>query len=151
MKHSVRSHCDGAGVVPERIRDEVSAAISVTAVKPARGAAASVRSAILSNLRAAGWSAQMAVAEGSDISITSVRENVGLCLQTGNMARMYADLIKLQTMYLDGIITSAILILPSVTVAKGLGSNIAQAQRLERELDIFKKAYHVPTLIFSLE
>jgi hypothetical protein len=67
------------------------------------------------------------------------------------MARIYADLMKLQTMYLDNSIKSAAIILPSNSLAKQLGSNIAQAKRLERELEIFKKAYHVPTLIFALE
>jgi len=93
----------------------------------------------------------VAVAQGSDITITSMKSEVGLCLQTGNMARMYADLIKLQTLYLNNAIKSAVIVVPSEPVAKILGSNIAQAKRLARELDIFKKAYYVPTLIFALE
>jgi hypothetical protein len=64
---------------------------------------------------------------------------------------MYADLIKLQTLYLNNAIKSAVIVVPSEPVAKKLGSNIAQSKRLERELDIFKKAYHVPTLIYALE
>ena len=67
------------------------------------------------------------------------------------MARLYADMIKLQTLYLNNAIKSAVMVVPSAPVAKLLGSNVAQAKRLERELEIFKKAYHVPTLIFSLE
>jgi hypothetical protein len=59
--------------------------------------------------------------------------------------------MKLQAMYLENSIKSAAIILPSHPLAKQLGSNIAQAKRLERELEIFKKAYHVPTLVFSLE
>ena len=87
----------------------------------------------------------------SDMTITSMKGNVGLCMQTGNMARMYADLIKLQTMYLDNAIKSAAIVVPSQPMAALLGDNIAQASRLERELAIFRKAYHVPTLIFALE
>ena len=85
------------------------------------------------------------------MTITSMKDEVGLCLQTGNMARMYADLIKLQTLYLDNAIKAAAIIVPSNPIAKLLGSNIAEAKRLERELKIFKKAYHVPTLVFGLE
>jgi hypothetical protein len=59
--------------------------------------------------------------------------------------------MKLQAMYLDRSIKSAAIILPSHPLAKQLGSNIAQAKRLERELEIFKKAYQVPTLVFALE
>ena len=85
------------------------------------------------------------------MTITSLKDQVGLCLQTGNMSRMYADLMKLQTLYLDNSIKAAAIILPSKDVAKILGDNIAAFDRLERELEIFKKAYHVPTLVISME
>jgi hypothetical protein len=151
MRHSIHSHCAGAQVVPSHLKDEVAQSIKSVVIKPARGAAPRIRDAILGNLKASGWSGKFPVAKGSDITITAVREDVGLCLQTGNMARMYADLIKLQTLYLDNAIRAAVLVVPSEPVALLLGSNIAQAKRLERELSIFKKAYHVPTLIYALE
>jgi hypothetical protein len=75
----------------------------------------------------------------------------GLCLQTGNMSRMYADIIKLQTLYLDGAITAAVIVVPSKPVSKMIGNNVAEATRLERELAIFRKAYSVPTLVYSME
>jgi hypothetical protein len=151
MKHSLHSHCSGGEIVPAAIRKELESAIGVVAVKPTKGAATKLRRAIIERLKISGWSDETAVAQGSKIKVTSIKSNVGLCVQTGNMARMYADLIKLQTLYLNNAIKSAIIVVPSEPVAKLLGSNIAQAKRLARELDIFKKAYHVPTLIFALE
>lgn len=151
MKHTLHSHCSGDETVPPVIRKEVESAIGAVTVKPAKGAATKLRKAIIERLKVSGWSGEIAVAQGSNIKVTSIKSDVGLCLQTGNMARMYADLIKLQTLYLNNAITSAVIVVPSEPVAKLLGSNIAQAKRLARELDIFKKAYHVPTLIFALE
>lgn len=151
MKYSVHSHCAGESTVASHVKEEIVHAIKGVAIKPTRGAAPKIRDAILANLKINGWSGKVPVAKGSDITITSMRDDVGLCLQTGNMARMYADLIKLQTLHLDNAIKAAVLIVPSEPVALLLGSNIAQAKRLERELDIFKKAYHVPTLVFALE
>lgn len=151
MQYSIRSHCAGADSIPCHVQSEIINAIRGVGIKPARGAATKIRDSILTSLKAAGWSGKIPVAKGSDITITSMFEDFGLCLQTGNMARMYADLIKLQTLYLDNVIKAAILIVPSEPVALLLGSNIAQAKRLERELEIFKKAYHVPTLVFALE
>lgn len=151
MKHSLHSHCSGGETVPQAIRKELESAIGVVTVKPTKGAATKLRKAIIERLKISGWSGEIPVAQGSNIKVTSMKSNVGLCLQTGNMARMYADLIKLQTLYLNNAIKSAIIVVPSEPVAKLLGSNIAQAKRLARELDIFKKAYHVPTLIFALE
>ena len=49
------------------------------------------------------------------------------------------------------LVDAAAIILPSQEAASLLGSNVAQARRLERELAIFKKAYHVPTVIYALE
>lgn len=155
MKHSIKSHCAGDATVPKHIQADIAQAIQSVVVKLGLGTkiggATKIRDALISNLKASGWSGKFSVAKGSDITITSMRDEVGLCLQTGNMARMYADLIKLQTLYLDNVIRSAVIIVPSEPVALLLGSNIAQAKRLERELDIFKKAYHVPTLVFALE
>lgn len=151
MKCVATSHCAGDKSLPTTLRNEIISAISSIAVKPASGAATKIRAAFLGSLKASGWSGEVAVAQGSDMTITSIKDEVGLCLQTGNMARMYADLIKLQTLYLDNAIKAAAIVLPSAPIAQLLGSNIAQAKRLERELAIFKKAYHVPTVIFALE
>ena len=151
MNFSVRVHCDGDKVLPSKMRLEVEQAISSVSIELTRGASSKIRYQLLNQLKSAGWSGAVAVSNDSGLTITSMKENVGLCLQTGNMARMYADLMKLQTLYLDLAITSVAIILPSYPAAMILGSNIAQATRLERELDIFKMAYNVPTLIFAME
>ncbi len=151
MKHTLHSHCGGNKILPIVLQKEIATAIAAIVIKPAVGAAAKMREAFLVNLKGSGWSSEVSVSPDSDMTITSLKNGVGLCLQTGNMARIYADLIKLQAMYLDNSIKSAAIILPSHDLAKQLGSNIAQAKRLERELEIFKKAYHVPTLVFSIE
>lgn len=151
MKYSLHSHCGGDKVLSAALQKEITNAIAAIAIKPAVGAASKMRDVFLANLKGSGWSSEVSVSRDSDMTITSLKDGVGLCLQTGNMARIYADLIKLQAMYLDNSIKSAVIILPSHPLAKQLGSNIAQAKRLQRELDIFKKAYHVPTLVFSLE
>jgi hypothetical protein len=85
------------------------------------------------------------------MTVTSIKDDVGLCLQMGNMARLYADMLKLQTLYLNDAIKSAVLVVPSRPVANILGDNIANSNRLEGELEIFKLAFSVPALVFSLE
>jgi hypothetical protein len=151
MKVSIHNHCSGADRVPEAILSEVVAAAAAVEVRAERGAAPRIRDQLVAELRQRGWSGEVTVARGSDMSITSMRKGIGLCLQTGNMARMYADLMKLQTLYLNNAISGAIFLLPSQQLALAIGENIAQAARLERELEIFRKVYHVPTLILSLE
>ncbi|MCY1266713.1 hypothetical protein D9M68_166000 [compost metagenome] len=151
MNHHTYIHCGGDKALAVVRRKEIAESIGAVTVKPAPGAASKIRDALLAALKIRGWSEEVAVALGSDMTITSMKGDVGLCLQTGNMARAYADLMKLQTLYLNNAIKSAAIIVPCYETARLLGSNIAQSKRLERELEIFKKAYHVPTVIFALE
>lgn len=151
MKHCTYSHMGGLEALSETVRSEIAAAIAAIDVKLAKKCAPLIREAFLSEIHAHGWSGEVLVSRESNITITSVKERIGLCLQTGNIARMYADILKLQTMYLAGAIRAAIIVVPSAPVGKMLGSNIANAGRLERELKIFRPAYSTPTLVFSLE
>jgi len=151
MNHKTFSHCAGDAAMPQSLKKEISAAIASISVAPKHGAATRVRDAFLASIHVAGWSSEVSVSKDSGMTITSIKNQIGLCLQTGNMSRMYADLMKLQTLYLDNCINAAAIVLPSKDMAKLLGDNIAAADRLERELEIFKKAYQVPTLDFSME
>jgi len=145
------SHCAGDKAVPKSNQKDIESAIAAIAIKPAEGAATKIRDCFLAAIKSFGWSGEIQVSKDSDMTITSSKGSVGLCLQTGNVARVYADIIKLQVLYFDNAINSAVIVVPSQEVAKVIGKNIAQAKRLERELEIFKKAYHVPTLVYALE
>lgn len=99
-----------------------------------------------------GWSGTVRLSTCSSISITSVQRNIGLCTQTGNMARMYADLMKLQAMYLDKKIESAIFVLPTKECANSFGGNVANYDRFLRELvNIFSKVITVPMAIVAFD
>ena len=151
MRHFTLSHCAGEKCIPATLRKDVADAITGITVKAGPGAAPRIRAQLLSKLKAAGWSGEVCVSAESDMTITSAKDDIGLCMQTGNMSRMYADLMKLQAMYLGDLIKGAVIVVPSQDMAKLLGDNIAQSKRLERELAIFKKAYHVPTLVYAME
>lgn len=151
MKCNIHSHCQGDKAVPRHLQLEVAKAIDSVKVKPARGNVSKLRDEFLASLKRQGWSSEVAVSNDSEITITSMKDEIGLCLQTGNMARMYADLVKLQTLFMDNAIRAAAIVVPSQPIALLLGSNVAQSKRLERELEIFTKAYNVPTLVFALE
>ena len=67
------------------------------------------------------------------------------------MARMYADWLKLQRLYVNGSITCGAMIVPSKATAKLLGDNIVHASRLVKELAMFNKVIHIPMIVFSFE
>lgn len=151
MKNYVMSHCDGDKYVSDSVRKSVQGAVTGVKTKAAKGASTKVRHEIMARLTVDGWAKAPKFAIDSDMSITSMRDGVALCLQTGNVARWHSDLIKLQSMYLDGKITAASMIIPGDAVSKKFNSNVISDTRLKRELAVFKKVYTVPTLIFVLE
>ena len=151
MNHVKYSHLGGEHIVPAPLQLEIEKAITAISVRPTKGSAAKIRKAFIQSIAVAGWSGEAPVSKESNITVTSTKDDVGLCLQTGNISRIYADLLKLQTMYLNSAIKSAVIIIPSHPMAKKLGSNIVNAKRLEREIAIFRLAYSAPTLIYSLE
>lgn len=108
------------------------------------------RERLLRSLAAFGWSNPVRIDQRSKISITSVLDKTGLCLQTGNMSRFYADLIKLETLYRKEIIVGAIYIVPTRRFAKELSGNVANFERLIEELQIFDTTLTVPLVVFGL-
>ena len=63
--------------------------------------AGDLRSKILDELITLGWSNKVRISSGRAITVTAKNGKIALCLQTGNMARFYADILKLQALYLD--------------------------------------------------
>ena len=105
-----------------------------------------------SQLNSLGWSNPIRLSSKSQIKITSMQRKIGLCTQTGNVARMYADILKLQAMYMDEKISAAIFVLPTNHCARSFGGNIAFYDRLLNELtNIFSKVITVPMLVIGFD
>lgn len=151
MNFIIHDHCGGVAAVPLALRDEIEAAISACAITPARGKATEIGGAIATGLAKAGWSGKVKLTRDSKITITSSKNSIGLCLQTGNMARLYADLLKLQQMFLNKAIKAGVMIVPSRAAAKSLGDNIAHATRLQCELEIFRSVIHMPLVVLAID
>lgn len=133
------------------LQEEIAASIRAVNVKMMKGAAPKIRDALKSELIGRGWSTEAEISVSSRITVTSMKSKVGLCLQTGNMSRMYAYLLKLQKLYMDGTIIAGAMIVPTHPCSRDLGDNMVNADRLERELDIFRKVIHLPVLVYSFE
>ncbi|TBX18515.1 BglII/BstYI family type II restriction endonuclease [Nioella sediminis] len=146
------SHLGGSEALSSAEQDEILAAIKHCKTPIERGYGTDLRNEVLDRLKDQGWTDKVQVAHGSKITIASQKNRIGLGIQTaGNMSRMYADLIKLQQMYLDGLIDVGVLILPTAVAARILGDNLANSDRLEGELVIFRKVIHMPIVIVSFQ
>jgi len=151
VNFTVYDHCGGLAAVPTASRHEIERAIHSCSITPARGKAREIGSTIVAGLVKHGWSGKVKLARDSKITITSSKNSIGLCLQTGNMARLYADLLKLQQMFLNKAIKAGVMVVPTRAAAKCLGDNIAHANRLQSELEIFRAVIHMPLIVLAID
>ena len=97
------------------------------------------------------WSINSKVFSGSKITITASNTDSGIAVQTGNIARIYADLIKLCAMQKNRRIKIAFVLVPCKSLAKKWGSNIANFERVVQELKIFKKVINKPLVVLGVK
>ena len=125
--------------------------IKTVNIKIQRGCSSHLRKIILEELNQKGWSSLVKLSYRYQISITTINGNLGLCLQTGNMGRFYADLLKLQYLYKKGNINSAIYVLPTKRIATIMGSNVANFERFVKELTLFSDIVTIPIFVIGLD
>lgn len=98
-----------------------------------------------------GWAMDVRLDSESMIKVFSLKNDLAFQLQTGNMSRAPYDLLKLEYLYKSGRIEAAALALPTGEAAKGIGDNIASAERVIRELKLFDRVITVPILVVAFE
>jgi hypothetical protein len=118
-------------------------------IKP--GGSEGIRSHVEFGLANAGWALNSPVDSKFNLVITARESQLGFQIQTGNISRAMYDLLKLQTMYVNRLIESACLAVPSGLAATILGGNLANSSRLSEELKLFSRHITVPLVLLSFE
>jgi len=151
MKFKQHKHQGGDNVISRDTVDRIEEVLASVTCPLKRRSATQVRQDILTTLRnVAGWSDKVRISAKRGLTLTAKKGQTALCLQTGNMARFYADLLKLQAQFLDGKITSAIYIIPTRNAAVAMGDNLANYERLTSELtNTFFKVITVPLIVYG--
>ena len=68
----------------------------------------------------------------------------------GNISRVYADLLKLETLFRLGEIERSAMIVPNDSYSAFLGSNHASYSRVLRDLTALDISLSVPLLLYSV-
>jgi hypothetical protein len=89
--------------------------------------------------------------ERSRLSIGYARGDIGMCIQLGNTSRVYADLLKLETLFRQGKIARAALVVPSAEYSSALGTNYASVTRAEQDINSLKPTISVPIVLISID
>jgi hypothetical protein len=117
----------------------------------ARRRSKELRRQIVAQLKSMGWSGAVRLAAETGITVTSMHRSVALCLQTGSMSRFYADMLKLQYLFVEGKASAAIYVIPSKRRAAEMGSNRANFERFVQELELFEQIITVPCVVIGLD
>lgn len=96
-----------------------------------------------------GWADKVKVGT-SNLTISFLKSKVGVCFQIGNVARTYADILKLSQLNKKGIIDVGVIIVPHKLESKKMGANYAQFDRLANELSQFSDIVSAPIIVIGL-
>lgn len=110
-----------------------------------------LRSYVRDEFTNAGWSDEVRLLPGHDVTVFARREDLAFQLQTGNISRGFYDLLKLQYLLVSERINAGALAVPSREAAVALSSNVVNAERLYRELQLYSRVISIPLLIVGFE
>jgi len=110
-----------------------------------------IRQHVRAEFEKEGWAINVKISQDYDLSVFALKDDLAMQLQTGNVSRAAYDLLKLQYLYIAGRIETVALAVPTKASAEELGSNIAHADRVSSELQLFSRIITVPTLLIAFE
>ncbi len=108
-----------------------------------------IKKAISSKFNGKGWADKVKVGT-SRLTINYMQQKVGVCFQLGNVARTYADILKLAQLGEKKVIEVGIIIVAHKLESKKMGANHAQYERLTKEIDYFRDIIKVPLMVIGL-
>jgi hypothetical protein len=115
------------------------------------GCTSAIRSHLRHELTIAGWSYNVRVDPDFDLTVTGIFRDTAFQIQTGNIARAIYDLVKLQYLYAGHRIQAAAIAVPTKSAAALIGSNVANAERLWGEVNLFDRIITVPLMLVAFE
>lgn len=121
------------------------------AIKMREGCTDEVRDHVRAEFERQGWAINVKIDQSLGLSVFAMRDELAVHLQTGNISRAAYDLLKLQQLYQAERIEAAALAVPTKACAAILGSNIANADRVTGELQVFDRIITVPIVVVAFK
>jgi len=150
---AVSSHRQARAVLREKkLETQVLDMIDAPDVRIGRRSSEDVRAQVTNYLKSKGWASPVRVADDFDVELQLSRDLVVVQLQTGNIARAFYDLMKMQALHHRSRSDCGVLVLPTAEAARRMGSNLAQYERVVNELaGVFYHQVTVPVLVIGFE
>lgn len=110
-----------------------------------------IRQHVTAEFQKEGWAHDVKIDQELGLKVFALKDDLGFQLQTGNMSRAPYDLLKLQYLFQSGKIEGAALAVPTKACANRIGDNLANAERICKELIVFDRVITVPILVIAFE
>ena len=144
------SHRESLEIIKSKnILSEIEACINEVDIDFKRGNPSAIKNAVSDNFNRQGWADRINVKD-SRLTINFLKSRIGVCLQIGNVARMYADILKLCYLFDVGLIDAGVLCVPHQYESSLLGANYARFDRLRNEIMLFQNIINSPLLLVCL-
>lgn len=141
----------GAGAEWERreLKEWITDVFEAPAIKIEPRCTPAIRKHVETEFLNEGWALNVNLDNASGLSVFAMKDDLAFQLQTGNMSRAPYDLLKLQYLFQSEKIEAAALALPTKEAAKTIGDNIANADRVIKELELFDRVVTVPIFVIA--
>ena len=142
-----------AGVEWDRreLKEWLTDVFEVPALRIAPRCTPNIRNHVETEFLNEGWALNVDLDQNYRLKVFARKDDVAFQLQTGNMSRAFYDLLKIQYLFQSQRIEAGALALPTNEAAKAIGDNIANAERVINELQLFDRVITVPILIVAFE
>lgn len=144
-------HSAGSEWEKRELKEWLTDVFEAPAIEITKGCTSKIREHVEGEFLNEGWALDVRLDSDSMIKVFSMKEDMAFQLQTGNMSRAPYDLLKLEYLYKSGRIETAALALPTQDASKKMGDNIAYAERVVRELNLFDRVITLPLLVVAFE
>ena len=144
-------HRAGAAWDERELKDWLTDVFAAPGIKIERKCTAAIHEHVQQEFMNEGWAGNVYIAQDAKLEVTAVKDDLAFQLQTGNMSRAPYDLLKLQYLFQSKRIEAAALALPTKAAAKIIGDNIAHAERVIREMQLFDRVITVPILVVAFD
>lgn len=146
------SHHNGDAEWEKRdLNDWITDIFEAPSIKLGPRCTGDVREHVSREFQSEGWAEDVKIDQELNLTIFALKQDLAFQLQTGNISRAPYDLLKLQHLHQSKKVEAAALALPTKAAAAKIGSNIANAERVSKELAVFDRVITIPILLIAFE
>lgn len=144
-------HAAGNQWIKRDLKEWLTDVFEAPAVRIGKKCTHSIREHVEGELLQEGWALNVPLDHASGLKVFAQKDDLAFQLQTGNMSRAPYDFLKLEYLYQSKRIAAAAIALPTLEASKLMGDNIANSDRVIRELQLFDRVITVPIMVVAFD